>query len=232
MRSMEQEKNKHDAKVAVNGSGKLQPKAIVSVTGTPSFAGVLTFQREALNGTQFKVVVADATIRNLKSTQGYLVSGKRTDGWLTTEVVHDFGSNDTKAKASVKQVQDGRTYGVDYTHYASKPTAGVVDASVEVNKGLKLAAGYNLGNQLASLSATKKDGELTYTASVNSRQAVKLGVSRKQGDTSWGATYIFPVLVAGEYKHRDFKMAASAPVTQEGVGDVKLQAMWERTIAL
>jgi hypothetical protein len=29
---------------------------------------------------------------------------------------------------------------------------------------------YNLGNQLASLSATKKEGELTYTASVNSRQ--------------------------------------------------------------
>jgi hypothetical protein len=25
-------------------------------------------------------------------------------GWLTTEVVHDFGNNDTKAKASVKQV--------------------------------------------------------------------------------------------------------------------------------
>ena len=39
------------------------------------------------------------------------------------------------------QVQDGRTYGVDYTHFASKPTAGVVDASIEVNKGLKLAAG-------------------------------------------------------------------------------------------
>jgi hypothetical protein len=29
-------------------------------------------------------------------------------------------------------------------------------------------------------------------------QAVKLGVSRKQGDTSWGATYIFPVLVSTE----------------------------------
>jgi hypothetical protein len=41
-------------------------------------------------------------------------------------------------------VQDGRTYGVDYTHYASKPTAGVLDASVEVNKGLKLAAGCGL----------------------------------------------------------------------------------------
>lgn len=26
-------------------------------------------------------------------------------GWLTTEVVHDFGNNDTKAKASVKQVR-------------------------------------------------------------------------------------------------------------------------------
>ena len=29
---------------------------------------------------------------------------------------------------------------------------------------------YNLGNQLSSLSVTKKEGELTYTASVNSRQ--------------------------------------------------------------
>lgn len=31
-------------------------------------------------------------------------------------------------------------------------------------------------------------------------QAVKLGVSRKQGDTSWGATYIFPVLVRTEFQ--------------------------------
>jgi hypothetical protein len=29
---------------------------------------------------------------------------------------------------------------------------------------------YNLGNQLSSLSATMKEGESTYTASVNSRQ--------------------------------------------------------------
>jgi hypothetical protein len=37
---MEQEKNKYDAKADGYGTGKLQPKAIVSVTGTPSFAGV------------------------------------------------------------------------------------------------------------------------------------------------------------------------------------------------
>lgn len=32
-------------------------------------------------------------------------------------------------------------YALDYTHFASKPTGGIVDASVEVNKDLQLAAG-------------------------------------------------------------------------------------------
>ena len=37
-------------------------------------------------------------------------------------------------------------------------------------------------------------------------QAVKLGVSRKQGDTSWGATYIFPVLVRTEFKDDNLRL--------------------------
>lgn len=44
LRSMEQEQNKSNARIGGHSTGKLQPKAIVSVTGTPSFAGVLTFQ--------------------------------------------------------------------------------------------------------------------------------------------------------------------------------------------
>ncbi len=37
-------------------------------------------QREAIKGTTFKFTVADATIRNIKTARGYVVSGKRTDG--------------------------------------------------------------------------------------------------------------------------------------------------------
>ena len=44
LRSMEQEQNKSNAKIGGHSTGKLQPEAIVSVTGTPSFGGVLTFQ--------------------------------------------------------------------------------------------------------------------------------------------------------------------------------------------
>jgi hypothetical protein len=216
---------------------KLTPKGVISVTGKPSFANLLTFQRDAIKGTTFKFTVADATIRNLKAVRGYVVSGKRTDGWLTTEVAHDFGTNDTKLKASTRQAHDGRVYTADFTQFASKgPAGGVLDVGVEVNKGLKLAGGYNLGNQLASLNVTKKvideEGVLTYTAAVNSRQAVKLGVTRKRGDTTLAATYIFPVLVGGEYKHKDFKVVATAPVTQEGVGDAKIVASYEKTFLI
>ena len=39
------------------------------------------------------------------------------------------------------QARDGRVLAADYPQIASKPGAGVVDASVEVGKGLKFAAG-------------------------------------------------------------------------------------------
>jgi hypothetical protein len=42
---------------------------VANALGTDTALMHVRVQREALNGTQFKVVVADATIRNLKSTQ-------------------------------------------------------------------------------------------------------------------------------------------------------------------
>jgi hypothetical protein len=39
-----QQEDTANAKVYSGSTGKLLPKAIVSVTGTPSLAGVLTFQ--------------------------------------------------------------------------------------------------------------------------------------------------------------------------------------------
>ena len=37
-------------------------------------------------------------------------------------------------------------------------------------------------------------------------QVVKGSATRKRGDTSVAFSYIFPVVVAGEYKHKDFKV--------------------------
>lgn len=136
--------DKADAVRAAVPAAKLTPKGVISVTGKPSFANLLTFQvgcrtkcvavqcvtmlpghsaftperhgrrlphagggtrchglvsalepplgiagpvqtasavqREAIKGTTFKFTVADATIRNIKTARGYVVSGKRTDG--------------------------------------------------------------------------------------------------------------------------------------------------------
>lgn len=242
-------------------------------------------------------------------------------GWLTTEVVHDFGSNDTKAKASIKQVasmtepghadarhswriirasqgsqmirvrerrcrmavrtaltthtlrQNQRRAswmlrsrstrasssqpGADDRHRVLQELRCVFPRCVGAGRGcpyvhLQCCAGFQLYMrrtgwlctivqvqpwQPAVVTQCNEEGggfdlhsvcELTagdaavhdaamlrrsadcrilllhFSCGTDHRccllhmQAVKLGVSRKQGDTSWGATYIFPVLVRTE----------------------------------
>lgn len=205
----------------------------------PKLSSRLTFERRAVRDTLFKLHAAEFSVANFKSYQGYAVEASRKDGRITTKAMHDFGSADTSLDLGIEEKRNGVVMTANYAASVKAPSGGIISATIKSGPN-KLAASHLLSKNLSAVVLTREevrgDGLYTASTSINSEQAVRLGLSKKvvkNGSTDiYGLSYVLPSLATASYKHDCIAISATTPVTTAGVGATKLMVVWEPTFSV